>query len=80
MALYKYFKHSPGVSLPQSAVPTVPADTLKAVNQEVGKELEKECKRGEYLKLSREEKATIAKYAVLVVYTSYTKLYYKYNV
>ena len=63
MALYKYFKHSPGVSLPQSAVPTVPADTLKAVNQEVGKELEKECKRGEYLKLSREEKATIAKYA-----------------
>ena len=43
---FKYFKHSPGVSLPQSAVPTVPADTLKAVNQEVGKELEKECKRG----------------------------------
>ena len=64
MALYKYFKHSPGrLALPQSAVPTVPADTLKAVNQEVGKELGKECKRGEYLKLSREEKATIAKYA-----------------
>jgi hypothetical protein len=43
----------------------VPAETLKVVNEEVNKQLEKGSKRGEYLKLSSEEKATIAKYACI---------------
>ena len=63
MALFKYFE--PAEAALTSSV--VPASTVKAVNKEVNKELEKELekgsKRGEYLKLSSEEKATIAKYA-----------------
>lgn len=59
MALFKYFKRED--ALPQST--PLPAETLKAVNEQVKKELSKDSKRGSYIKLSSEEKATIAKYA-----------------
>ena len=58
MALYKYFKLA---ALPSSS--SVPAETVKEVNQQVRKIKEKGKKRGEYLKILQKDKLTIAKYA-----------------
>ena len=61
MALFKYFKYAD--ALPTST-PLMPSETVKEVSEEVKKKKLKDGKRGQYQKLSGEDKAAIAKYAL----------------
>ena len=61
MALFKYFKYAD--ALPTST-PFMPSETVKEVNEEVKQKKLKDGKRGQYQKLSGEDKAAIAKYAL----------------
>ncbi len=58
MALLKYFKPSPG-----STPPSCSSSLLAEVEEETKRVQEKGKKRGQYTRLSQEEKAKVARYA-----------------
>uniref|UniRef100_A0A1X7U603 Uncharacterized protein n=1 Tax=Amphimedon queenslandica TaxID=400682 RepID=A0A1X7U603_AMPQE len=63
MALYKYFKSSAGSSTSERSNSRSSTSLEKEIEKEETKSVKSKTKRGEYLSISQEEKAKIAKYA-----------------